>query len=157
MLIELANPFNQLPVEMNKISGTNLLWRNRSANCNISDEEFLDNYSWVVKNSSFAETSKSHSNVTKTMFAERYGGFGIGTNGGGARVVNVDNAQIKGVGANALVGDGALKSHSYGGLEIQGAIKEIIYSQLLNKISPVGVQTINGLIFLDHKSALHND
>jgi len=56
-----------------------------------------------------------------------------------------------------LAGDGALRSHSYGGLDIQGAIKEVIYSQLLNKISPVGVQTINGLIFLDNKSALHND
>lgn len=157
MLIELAASFNQLPVEMNKISNTHLLWRNRSPNCELSDDEFVDNYSWVVKNSSFAETFKSNSNVSKTMFAERYGGFGIGTNGGGARVVNINNAQIKGVGANALAGDGALRSHSYGGLDIQGAIKEIIYSQLLNKISPIGVQTINGLIFLNHKSALHND
>ena len=157
MLIELANSFNQLPVEMNKISGTHLLWRNRSASCQLTDDEFVDNYSWIIKNSYFAETSTNNSNITTTMFAERYGGFGIGTNGGGARVVNINNAQIKGVGANALAGDGALRSHSYGGLDIQGAIKEIIYSQLLNRISPVGVQTINGLIFLDHKSALHND
>ncbi len=157
MLIELAESFNQLPVEMNRVSGTHLLWRNQSINCEMSDDEFVDNYSWVVKDNSFADKSRSHPNITKTMFAERYGGFGIGTNGGGARVVNFKNSQIKGVGANALAGDGALRSHSYGGLDIQGAIKEVIYSQLLNKISPVGVQTINGLIFLDNKSALHND
>src|SRR5690606_31109938 len=90
------------------------------------------------------------------MFAERYGGFGLGTNGGGARVANINDAQIKGIGANALAGQGAPKSHSYGGLDIQSAVKEIIYSRLLNKISPIGAQAIQGLILLDEVSALHN-
>lgn len=156
MLIELAESFNQLPVKVNRISGTHLLWRNQSTNTKMSDSEFLDNYARVVKGSSFTKESESDSGITQTVFAERYGGFGIGTNGGGARVVNINNAQIKGVGANALAGDGALRSHSYGGLDIQGAVKEIIYSQLLDKISPVGVQTINGLILIDETSALHN-
>lgn len=157
MLIKLATTFNQLPVDVNKISGTQLLWRGQSANNPMSDSEFVDNYSWVVKNNFFTDEFRSRPDITQTMFAERYGGFGIGTNGGGARVVNINDAQIKGVGANALAGDGALRSHSYGGLDIQGAVKEIIYSRLLNKISPVGVQNINGLIYLDQTSALHND
>ncbi|MBE8716322.1 hypothetical protein [Cellvibrio polysaccharolyticus] len=157
MLIKLADSFNLLPVEMNKVSGTHLLWRNRSTNGDVSDDEFVDNYSWVVKGSTFSDTLNSYPNSTRMMFAERYGGFGVGTNGGGARVVNINNAQIKGVGANALAGDGALKSHSYGGLDIQGAVKEVIYSRLLNKISPIGVQNIHGLIFLDETSALHNN
>lgn len=157
MLIELASSFNQLPVGVNKIFGAQLLWRNQSANSDMSDSEFVDDYSWVVKNNFFIDETRIHPNITQLAYAERYGGFGIGTNGGGARVVNVNNAQIKGVGANALAGGGALKSHSYGGLDIQGAVKEIIYSRLLSKISPVGVQTINGLIYLDDISALHND
>ncbi len=156
MLIELAASFNQLPVDVNKVSSTHLLWRDQYASCNgsISDSKFVDNYSWAVKNNFFTDKSRSHSDITQTMFAERYGGFGIGTNGGGARVVNINNAQIKGVGSNALAGDGALRSHSYGGLDIQGAVKEVIYSRLLNKISPIGVQNISGLIFLDQTSAL---
>lgn len=159
MLIELATPFNQLPVEVNKIWGTRLLWRDQFASTNsyMSNSEFVDNYSWVVKNSFFTDETRIHPHIKKTTFAERYGGFGIGTNGGGARVVNINDAQIKGVGANALAGEGALRSHSYGGLDIQGAVKEIIYSRLLNKISPVGVQAISGLILLDETSALHND
>ena len=158
MLIALATSFNHLPVEVNKISGTRLLWRNKSAteNNNMSDDQFVDSYSWVTKNNFFPSVSKTNSDITRTMSAERYGGFGIGTNGGGARVVNVSDVQIKGVGANALAGEGALKSHSYGGLDIQGAVKEIIYSQLLNKISPVGAQHISGLILIDKTSALHN-
>jgi len=158
MLIQLATSFNHLPVEVNKVSGTRLLWRNKSAteNNEMSDDHFVDSYSWVTTNNIFSDKCKNYQSITQTMFAERYGGFGIGTNGGGARVVNVGGTQIKGVGANNLAGEGALKSHSYGGLDIQGAMKEIIYSRLLNKISPVGAQHINGLILIDKTSALHN-
>ena len=154
MLFELATPFNHLPVKVNKISGTRVLWRNKltAENSGMSDDMFASTYSWVTENNPSQGDSKNR----KIMFAERYGGFGIGTNGGGARVVNFGEAQIKGVGANALAGDKALKSHSYGGLDIQGAVKEIIYSQLLNKISPVGAQNISGLILIDKTSALHN-
>lgn len=158
MLIELAEPFNQLPVEVHKIAGTNLLWRDKSDSSasDLSDNQFVDNYSWIIKNNFFTEETRIQPRITQTTFAERYGGFGIGINGGGARVINLDKVQIKGVGANALAGEGALRSHSYGGLDIQGAVKEIIYSRLLNKISPVGVQNIHGLILLDETSALHN-
>ncbi len=159
MLFELAESFNKLPVEVNRISGTHLLWRDNpiSSNGGMPDSQFIDDYSWVVKNNFFADESRIQPATTLTMFAERYGGFGIGTNGGGAQVVNINGAQIEGVGANALAGHGALKSHSYGGLDIHRAVKEIIYSRLLNTISPVGVQSIYGLIYLDQTSALHND
>lgn len=159
MIIELATTFNHLPVEVNKISDTRLLWRNKSAHDNsaMSDEKFIDSYSWITKSNFLLDEHRNYSGIKQTMFAERYGGVGIGTNGGGARVVNACDAQIKGVGANALAGEGALKSHSYGGLDIQGAVKEIIYSRLLSKISPVGAQHISGLILLDKTSALHND
>jgi len=156
MLIELMNSFNHLPVEVNKISGTHLLWRNQDTCSDMSDSQFVDSYSWIIKNNFFADESRIFHGATQTMFAERYGGFGTGINGGGARVVNYNDVQIKGVGGNILAGEGALKSHSYGGLDIQGAVKEVIYSRLLNKISPVGAQTINGLILLDESSALHN-
>lgn len=159
MLIELAAPFNRLRVEVNKVSGTSLLWRDRSARNSgeMLDGEFLTSYSWVASNTYFTDETRIRFDVPRIAFAERYGGFGIGINGGGARVVNVNGAQIKGVGANALVGEGAPMSHSYGGLDIQGAVKEILYSRLLRKISPVGVQGIDGLILLDRTSALHND
>lgn len=159
MLVELAEPFNRLPVEVSKVSGTRLLWRDRSGRgCGkLSDNQFVEQHSWVVNNNFFCDKARIDPNTTKTAYAERYGGFGLGTNGGGARVVNINNTQIKGVGANALAGEGAPRSHSYGGLDIQGAVKEIIYSRLLNKISPVGAQSIAGLILLDETSALHND
>jgi len=157
MLIELAEAFNHLSVEISKISGTTLLWRDRSFETEgITDSEFLEKYSLVMSNELFSDQSRLQSVGKQTMFAERYGGFGLGVNGGGARVVGDEKVQIKGVGPNVLAGNGAPSSHSYGGLDIQGAVKEIIYSRLLSRISPVGVQGIYGLILLDETSARHN-
>jgi hypothetical protein len=158
MLTELAEPFNRLPVEMNKFVGAQLLWRDSPATRRheLSDGQFVDNYSWLTKSNFLDDKTRVRTDITATMFAERYGGVGLATNGGGARVVNLADVQIKGVGANALAGQGTPSSHSYGGLDIQGAVKEIIYSRLLNKISPVGVQAIEGLILLDATSALHD-
>jgi hypothetical protein len=156
-IFELAASFNRVPVEANKVSGTSTLWRSRRncSNGHVTDGQFADDHSWVVRNSFFADTARIRTDHSRTVHAERYGGFGIGVNGGGARVVNVAGAQIKGVGTNALAGQSAPRSHSYGGLDIQGAVKEVIYSQLLARISPVGVQGIDGLILLDRTSALH--
>lgn len=44
----------------------------------------------------------------KTFHAERYGGSGIQRNGGGARCGFDGNYQVKGMGANPLVGVGRL-------------------------------------------------
>ena len=158
MLSKLAESFNRLPVEMNKMVGAQLLWRDPSwrSRDKFSDGQFVENYSWLTKTNFLGDKTRIRADITATMFAERYGGVGLATNGGGARVVNLADVQIKGVGANALAGQGTPPSHSYGGLDIQGAVKEIIYSRLLNKISPVGVQGIEGLILLDSSSALHN-
>jgi len=158
MLSELAEPFNRLPVEMNKFVGAQLLWRDPSSRSRdeFSDVQFVENYSWLTKTNFLEDKTRVRADITATMFAERYGGVGLATNGGGARVVNLADVQIKGVGANALAGQGTPSSHSYGGLDIQGAVKEIIYSRLLGRISPVGVQGIEGLILLDETSALHN-
>lgn len=155
ILDELRNQC-EIPVRINKVIDTKLLWRSRSAfgHQNLSDEEFLETYSWVIKDSFFRSVNQI-SNEQSVGTAERYGGIGISTNGGGARVVNFSGAQLKGVGANQLAGNDTPSSHSYGGLDIQGAAKEIIYSAVLNRISPVGAQQVHGMIYLDSHSAVH--
>lgn len=157
MIFDLAEQFNRVPVEINRVSGTQILWRANSLSDtgNLTDQEFTYRYSWVIRDGFFFEPSRILAD-RETAFAERYGGSGIGCNGGGARVINFHGIQLKGVGANSLAGRDAPHSHSYGGLDIQGAVKEIVYSRLLNKISPVGAQQIHGLLLLDRSSAAHN-
>jgi hypothetical protein len=148
---------NLIPVHLHKVRGTQLLWRSRgnSEIHALNDEQFVDTYSRVMKNGFFTDHARLD-DAAETGFAERYGGVGIGCNGGGARVANFSNAQVKGVGANPLAGRDAPRSHSYGGLDLPGAAKEIVYSELLNKISPVGAQRLHGLILLDRQSGEHN-
>jgi hypothetical protein len=154
---QLVQEHNLIPVGLHKVDGTELLWRSRSdAGIGaLSDERFLDSYSRVTRNGFFTDHSRIREDG-ETGFAERYGGVGIGCNGGGARVANFAGAQVKGVGANPLAGRDAPRSHSYGGLDLQSAAKEIVYSTLLNQISPVGAQRIHGLILLDRQSGEHN-
>ncbi len=60
----------------------------------------------------------------KTFHAERYGGSGIQRNGGGARCGFDGNYQVKGMGANPLVGVGTDGRHSNGALGAIHAIYE---------------------------------
>lgn len=155
MIVDFLRSHSEVQVVINRIVETQLLWRSaNSQNLHVSDEEFLDAHSWIIKDGFFKTQSQILSGLT-VAHAERYGGLGVSTNGGGARVVNVHGVQLKGVGANLLAGRDTPHSHSYGGLDIQGAAKEIIYSSILNAISPVGAQHIYGLILLDRVSAVH--
>ena len=92
----------------------------------------------------------------KLAYAERYGGDNIGNNGGGGRVLDIGNVQLKGVGANLLVGIDGPESHTYGGLDAQSAIKEVIFSNLINRISPVGAQESLAILLIDKKRAIYN-
>ena len=90
------------------------------------------------------------------MLAERYGGFGIGDNGGGVRCGNVDSFQIKGIGTNQLVGSGANFMHSYGGLNLVDAVHEAVSTMIFENVLPVGVAKVFGIILLGKRCAYSN-
>lgn len=79
--------------------------------------------------------SSSHS---KIFHAERYGGSGIQRNGGGARCGFDGNYQVKGIGANPLVGEGTDGRHSNGALGAIHAIYEALWGEVLAQILPYG-------------------
>jgi hypothetical protein len=85
--------------------------------------------------------------------AERYGGAGIGDNGGGVRVGNFDGYQIKGIGKNPLGGSGANLFHTYGALNALEALYEAIYSVVLNRLLPLGAASVHGVIVTGARSA----
>lgn len=146
---------NILGVNLYPVNGTRLLWRSEESRREIpikEDVEFLKDFSLISRSGFFKDLARISENFIECE-AERYGGRGLGVNGGGARVANIGDIQLKGIGANQLVGEGAPVTHSYGGLDVQAAIKEIVYTLLVNHISPVGAQDIHGLILLDRRSA----
>lgn len=74
----------------------------------------------------------------KTFFAERYGGDGILANGGGARCGFDGKLQVKGIGANQLVGRDVERGHADGVLPLDEAIYEAIWGEVINLALPYG-------------------
>lgn len=116
--------------------------------------QFFEEISFVVPDNEFFEEITLNKSISKSAMAERYGGMGVGVNGGGARSGNIGNFQIKGIGRNLLAGQTCDHWHSYGGLNLIDAIYETINSQVYGKILPIGVAQVYGILITGEKTAV---
>jgi hypothetical protein len=89
------------------------------------------------------------STQSKVFFAERYGGSGIQRNGGGARCGFDGNYQVKGIGANPLVGEGTDERHSNGALGAIHAIYEALWGEVLAQILPYSAVRARAVLLTD--------
>lgn len=87
------------------------------------------------------------------LLADRYGGYGLGPNGGGARTGIIDGYQIKGVGQNPLVGINDNEWHSYGGQSLIDAVLETINSEVFGHILPLGTVKCHAIILTGNDTA----
>lgn len=110
------------------------------------NDAFREKFSYLIPGGECFEDFKFDPLDSKILQAERYGGVGIGDNGGGVRCGNNAGYQVKGIGRNRLVGSGNNQLHSYGGLSAVDAIYETIYANLLESLLPAGVAKIYGVI-----------
>lgn len=92
---------------------------------------------YILDNFSFS-TLANKDNEYSIFYAERYGGQGISYNGGGARCGLKDNFQVKGIGPTPLVSKDAPYWYSNGLFPLAEAIKELVWSEVLNVILPFG-------------------
>ncbi len=93
----------------------------------------------------------------KQFHAERYGGSGLQRNGGGARCGINGHYQVKGIGANPLVGKGSDSRHSDGALGATHAIYEALWSEVLAKILPFGAVRTQAVLLTDRRSDNSHD
>jgi hypothetical protein len=146
-----------------KIEGAQVMWADTESLDNgdaIAIEKFhrqlLDESAFVIKDTPcFAELPLDLTQ-SKLLQAERYGGEGIAANGGGGRCGNTEQCQLKGIGANCMVGIHDDLIHKYGGLDAPLAIMETIYTNLLNCLLPLGAVKINALIYTGQKTAIYH-
>ncbi|MEX0493721.1 hypothetical protein AB3X31_07160 [Raoultella terrigena] len=117
---------------------TRLLWTNNLDNAQL--KEVIQATSYLIPENqrhSVFDARVPILNNEKIFYAERYGGDAISLNGGGARCGFDGRWQVKGIGANALVGQGAKQVD--GELTLTGAVLEAIWGGLLAKLLPYGV------------------
>lgn len=84
--------------------------------------------------------------LQKTFLGERYGGQGLGGNGGGVRCGLDGDVQIKGIGRNPLAGASSDFFHSYGGASLNEGIVEALWGEILHRALPHRAVRILGLL-----------
>lgn len=124
----------------NRSAHAKLVWNNPNgiAGANLSDHA----YHVLLK----SDDPGTVTNDTKDFLAERYGGAGIASNGGGARCGLTGSVQIKGVGRNALAGNRSSYWHSYGGETVAGGVRDAIWGEICHATLPFGAVRVHGLI-----------
>ncbi|WP_329906641.1 hypothetical protein [Serratia quinivorans] len=131
-LVENLVPFDAYPV------ATSLIW----SAADVADGEALRNAcSYLIE--------VPGSGTAKVFQAERYGGSGIQHNGGGARCGFDGHYQIKGIGANPVVGLGTDRHHSNGALAADHAIYEAIWGEVLARVLPYGAVRTQAVLLTD--------
>lgn len=132
------------------IKCTKTLWINNDkpvmSHNSWTKESVRRKFSYGLPNRTCFPESMFDPTKTRVLRADRYGGFGIGTNGGGGRIGIIDNFQVKGIGRNPLVGNRDDEWHSYGGQSLIDAVLETIYSEVFDHILPVGTVKCRAII-----------
>lgn len=78
--------------------------------------------------------------------ADRYGGAGIGRNGGSGRAVVVNGYHVKGVGRTPLVSPLADRAHNSGCAYLEECVREVMFSELVDAEFPFGAVPVLAII-----------
>jgi hypothetical protein len=130
--------FNAYPITRATVS-----WRNKSV-----APEFLDLSQCGLMIPLYGDPLDCiDKRVSRKLVAERYGGDGLGTNGGGVRCGLLEDVPIKGVGQNQLVGlTNSDYWHTYGGANLAEGVLEALWGEICSAALPYGAARVHGLI-----------
>lgn len=132
-----------IPMALEKLPAARILWINpkfKIYDSNIDRHLNLGEYETHLLNKcAYASINNlNDNNLSINAFADRYGGFGIGCNGGSGRAAYINGYYVKGIGPTPLVGKTADKIHSTGFIELNACIKESIISECVELEFPWG-------------------
>lgn len=77
--------------------------------------------------------------------ADRYGGRGVGSNGGAGRCAGSNGFQVKGCGATPLIGLNPDRFHSNGFCALRNVVREAIWSEVLRQVLPFGAPKVRSV------------
>lgn len=124
-----------VPFETVFFHGGNIVYLNESLCQQQTTEDLLATYSYLIQPEGVPPCDSA---PRKTFMAERYGGDGILSNGGGARCGFDGTWQLKGLGTNALVGHDVDVGHGDGNLSLTTALYESIWAEIIEEVLPFG-------------------
>ncbi len=153
----MMHPLNTLPTsslvpfQTRKLAAPQLLWRHSE----LARELDFSDYGYCAPHEDDPE--EAYLPQQKEFFSERYGGRGVGSNGGGARCGWDGAVQVKGIGRNSLVGRGSDFWHMHGGANLQEGIREALWGEICHGVLPHGGVRVLGLIATGTQSYFERD
>ncbi len=142
--VDVLNPANgHVAVPLTKLQGATLLWLNA--------EEAEADPAWARLNgdrAAYAEhllaacaykVSADGETPDRMGVADRYGGGGIGSNGGSGRAAIIGPYCVKGVGRTPLIGRDVDVGHASGGAYLEECVRESLLGEILHRELPYGV------------------
>jgi len=130
-----------VPFTARRLAHPNIVWANEDADRSFDILEHT--FCGPIE----GEPTTAFAAELKEYFAERYGGRGVGLNGGGARCGTTGLVQIKGIGKTPLVGVKSTEAeHSYGGASLQEAVREALWGEICHIALPFGAIRSFGII-----------
>lgn len=111
-----------------------------------SDNYFEPPKAWLEIASFQLKEYAGEAASTSQGFADRYGGAGIGRNGGAGRSIMLNGFYLKGVGRTPLLGSSTDISHSSGLCFLGEALRELIWSKIVQQCFPFGGVSILAIV-----------
>lgn len=124
----------------NRLSAPDVLWTNQDAALGID----LPGHSYCTPLGD--EPASTYRSESKTFYAERYGGEGVGHNGGGVRCAALGNVQVKGFGRTPLYGQRTDFWHRHGGASVHEAVREALWGEVCQIALPFGGIRTHGIV-----------
>ncbi|MFZ2753700.1 MAG: protein adenylyltransferase SelO family protein [Lysobacteraceae bacterium] len=141
--VDVLDPVNgHVAVPLTRLQGATLLWLNA--------EEAEADPAWARLNGDRAayvahllaacayKVSAEGETSDRTGIADRYGGGGIGTNGGSGRAAIIGPYCVKGVGRTPLIGRDVDVGHASGGAYLEECVRESVLAEILHRELPCG-------------------
>lgn len=161
-----GEPCNHVPVPLKRLAGARLLWLNRRAipedpqfAAMGGDEDayvrhILDACAYEI-DATLPFSPDAPGGADLVGFADRYGGAGIGQNGGSGRGIHFNGYQIKGIGRTPLVSRLTKESHASGGAYLEECVRETIFSEVVATEFPYGAVPTLAIIDTGHIQTWH--
>jgi len=152
-----------VPFEAKRLRNARVLWVNFEALRDLGieipkeglttefEEQILKQFAYMVPQEQ--DPQGTFLDESKTFYADRYGGHGIGNNGGSARAASTGPLQVKNIGQTPLRGPQITFDHSHGGGSIKEAIQEAVWGEVANRELPWKANRV--LFILDTGSYTH--
>lgn len=137
---------HHVPIRLKPIKEARVLWLNhqvaeKDPNFEIFGRDIKRYEQHILSSCAYQLAPEPHINGISNAdfilgYADRYGGSGIGSNGGSGRAAIINGYLVKGIGRTPLVSSLTDESHASGGAYLEESVRETIYSEIVRAEFP---------------------